>query len=429
MKPLFLTAVALLVCLLSCQKHNNPAPVTTTGPDTTTTTPSKIVDSTLAINLTYSDATGALGQGYELIISEAGGNILLDSVAAFNVPVAVTLKTKQPSVNVSTIIFIPQFNTYTVNIFKAVQPAQWVDPTPGAKENLSYPNSFQANLTYLNVPPTSSNNVLFSDLPASGGVEISYVNGLTDPVQLNVAYPGRPNSDNYAYLLLSNLGEYSYHEIKTNNDTVDLSQMDNAALVHFSKPSQYSMHLPYMYGYLDTTDFTKYQVLSVGGDPNAIADLEYPPENIVPVQKYLVYADATTSSNESVSYTTFSDFVPTVLPWPATPIYALGATQNNSFSITFSQAPTLYSTIWSAGNTSVLIYAPPDSTTLQPLNLVNSLKSKMLQGQSLSALKFAGINYSIAPSVDYNGYFNNQCDPVKAATKPLPTLMTYGKSF
>jgi hypothetical protein len=429
MKPLFLTALALLFCFLSCQKHNSPAPITPTGPDTSTTTPPKIVDSTLAINLTYSDSNGGLGQTYELIISETGGNILLDSVAAFNVPVAVTLKTKQPSVNVSTVIFIPQFNTYTVNIFKAVQPAQWVEPTPGAKENLSYPNSFPAKITYLNVPPTSSNNVLFSDLPAPGGVEIAYVNGLTDPIQLNIGYPGRPNSDNYAYLLLSNLGQYSYHEIKTNNDTVDLSQMDNAVLVHFSKPSQYTMHLPYLYGYLDSTDFTKYQILSVGGDPTAIADLEYPPKNIVPVQNYLVYADATTTSNESVSYSTFSDSVPTVLPWPTTPIYTLGATQNNSFSITFSQAPTLYSTIWSAGNTSVLIYAPPDSTTQQPLNLINSLKSKMLQGQSLSALKFAGINYSIAPSVDYNGYFNNQCDPVKAATKPLPALMTYNKSF
>jgi hypothetical protein len=71
---------------------------------------------------------------------------------------------------------------------------------------------------------------------------------------------------------------------------------------------------------------------------------------------------------------------------------------------------------------SILISAPGDSTTIQPLNLLNTLNSKMLKGQSFSGLALTGLGYNVVPGVDYNSFFTHQSDPLKVVTQPYPAL-------
>lgn len=143
-----------------------------------------------------------------------------------------------------------------------------------------------------------------------------------------------------------------------------------------------------------------------------------PADSILSLKLY--YPDA-----GGVMGTTYADSVPTVLPYPASPIYTLNAKQNNDFAVSFTQKPTLYTTGWQAGNISILISAPPDSVNLHPLDLINSLKSQMLATQSLSSLKLTNFGYYMVPGVDYNGYFLHECDPARVTAHPFPAVLYY----
>jgi hypothetical protein len=426
MKHHCLLTFSIVVFFLSCGKHNNPTPVPPVNPDSTTNTLPPIADSILKIDLTYPESSGLVGQTYELIISEADGN-LLDTVAAFNTPVSLTLKKKQELVDVTTIIFIPVNSYYYVTVYKAVNPGAWVDVLPGTQESLTFPNSFPSKIYYTDLPTiTDVNSVNFSSFPAvtSNGVELIYDYN-SDPTQLLVEYGGRPATANVAYLQFPTLGLYSYHAIATAADTVDLAQLDTSILVHFTIPSQYTQRLPYLIGYPDTTDLTKYLTLYLGADPISLADLQYPSPAKVPIQRYYLYTNATTPQNESASYVAAGNSVPTTLPYPATPIYSVTSAQNDNFSVSFTQKPTEYESSWKFGNSYFDIIASPDSTTLHPQDVLNGLKSKMLQGQSLSGLSYLGFGYTLVPGVNYGDYLTQQCDPVKVSTKPFPGVMTY----
>lgn len=421
MRPSTLLTPILLICLFSCQKHNSP-PVTPAITDTTTTKPSQPVDSILSLNLYYPDATGIMGSTYELIVSEAGGAILLDSIAQFNTPVITKLKTKQPSVDVMTVVYSAAYSFYSVYIYKAVRPATWVDALPGTQQNPPPPIPSAAKIFYTDTPPVGITDVLFNTGYGSGAGLIEY--DYTTPKQLDISYQ-KIQGSNYAYLLLPTLGLYNWHPIGSASDTVDLTHMDTAVLVHYSKPSQYSFHNSYIFGYPDSTDLGMYFPLFFGDSAYQPGDGEYPPKKKVPMQKYVCNIQATTTNKELAQYQTYADSVPTVLPYPASPVYTLHSKQSNNFSVSFTQKPMLYTTGWQAGNISILISAPPDSVNLRPLDLLNSLKSKMLAAQSLSSLTLTNFGYYVVPGVDYNDYFVHQCDPVKVTTQPFAAILYY----
>jgi hypothetical protein len=422
-------ASVVVFFLSSCGKHNSPTPTPPVNPDSTTTPTHPFTDTTLVINLTYPDNGGLNGQNYELIISESDGN-LLDTVVAFNTPVSLTLKKKQELVDITTIIFTPYFNSYYVTTYKAVNPATWVDVSPGTQEQLTYPNSFPSTIYYTDMPAISDiNSVNFSSLPAvtSSGVELIYDYN-NDPTKLLVDYPGRPGTANYAYLQFPTLGLYSYHAIATAADTVDLAHLDTSILVNFTLPPQYSLRMPYLIGYPDTTDLTKYLSLYLDITNTTLADLQYPSPTKVPIQRYYLYTSATTLQNESATYVSTGNSIPTTLPYPATPIYSVNSSQTDSFSISFTQKPTDYEISWKFGNSYFYIIAPADSTVLHAQNVFNGLKSKLLQGQSTNSLSYLGFGYTLVPGISYSDYLTQQCDTVKVTTKPFPEVLKYYKS-
>ena len=138
-----------------------------------------------------------------------------------------------------------------------------------------------------------------------------------------------------------------------------------------------------------------------------LGDLQYPPHSKVPIQKYFVQVEASTASNEFVVFSGYGSSAPTgtfSLPFPASPIYTLHSTTEDSLSVSFSQQPTNWGTNWVGGNVSYSVVASPDSTLIHPLPLLSSLHSKLLQGQMPASLTIQNFNYENIPGLNYEGY-------------------------
>jgi hypothetical protein len=309
-------------------------------------------------------------------------------------------------------------------INKSVQPETW-EVIPGNPPPLTFPNAIPGTITYTNAPQVDFNSVHFSSLPTTSTLEPSvanYANG-----QLDISYSGL-SGNNLAYLILPTIGQYSYQPIHAVNDTISLSQMDSTIRVSFSMPPQYSLAASTMWGYLDTTDFTKYLLLYSYYQSLSLGDLQYPPKKRVPAQKYAVDVEATSPNSEFLAYRTFGAAPPAgtlSVPFPANPIYTLNSTTNDSFSVSFAQQPTNYTTNWSAGNLNVSINAAPDSMLIRALPLVTSLHSKLLQGQSLSGLALQNFDYEIAAGQTYASYYTHQTNPQQLIQNPFASDLLY----
>jgi hypothetical protein len=382
-------------------------------------------DKLLTIDLVYPNAdTTDYGTTFELIISEPGGKILLDTIAPYNVPIVAKMTTSKPLLDVSTVVYSPTFNSYSMIINKSVQPETW-EVIPGNPPPLTFPNAIPGTITYTNAPQVDFNSVHFSSLPTTSTLEPSvanYANG-----QLDISYSGL-SGNNLAYLILPTIGQYSYQPIHAVNDTISLSQMDSTIRVSFSMPPQYSLAASTMWGYLDTTDFTKYLLLYSYYQSLSLGDLQYPPKKRVPAQKYAVDVEATSPNSEFLAYRTFGAAPPAgtlSVPFPANPIYTLNSTTNDSFSVSFAQQPTNYTTNWSAGNLNVSINAAPDSMLIRALPLVTSLHSKLLQGQSLSGLALQNFDYEIAAGQTYASYYTHQTNPQQLIQNPFASDLLY----
>ncbi|HTR28496.1 MAG TPA: hypothetical protein VMH27_04460 [Puia sp.] len=382
-------------------------------------------DSTISINLTYPNPdTTDYGSTFELIISEPGGRILLDTLAPYNAQIIAKMTTSKPLLDVATVIYSPTFNFYGMNVNKSVQPATWM-VIPNNPLPLPFPNAIPGTITYTNAPQVDFNTVHFSSLPTTSTDQPSiadYANG-----QLDISYSGF-SGNNLAYLILPTLGQYSYQPIHAVNDTISLSRMDSTVKVFFSMPSPYSLAASDMWGYLDTTDFTKYLLLYSYYQSLPQGDLQYPPKGGVPAQKYAVDVEATSQNGEFLVYRTFGAIPPTgtlSVPFPATPIYTLNSTANDSFSVSFAQRPTNYTTNWSAGNINVSITASPDSMLIRALPLASSLQSKLLQGKSLTGLALQNFGYETVAGQTYASYYTHQTNPQQLVQNPFASDLLY----
>jgi len=382
-------------------------------------------NTTVSIDLIYPNPdTTDYGATFELIVSEPGGKILLDTIAPYNAPIVAKMNTSKPLLDVSTVIYSPTFNFYSMIINKSVQPETW-EVIPNNPPPLPYPNGIPGTITYMNAPQVDPNTIHFSSLPTTSTLEPSvadYANG-----QLDISYSGL-SGNNLAYLILPTLGQYSYQPIHAVNDTISLSQMDTTIKVFFSMPSQYSLAASTMWGYLDTADFTKYLLLYSYYQSLPLGDLQFPPQGRVPAQKYAVDIEASSQNNEFLVYRTFGAIPPKgtlTVPFPATSIYTLNSTTNDSFSVSFAQQPTNYTTNWSAGNINVSINAAPDSMLIRALPLVTSLHSKLLQGQPLSGLALQNFGYETAAGQTYATYYSHQTNPQQLIQNPFASDLLY----
>jgi hypothetical protein len=413
--PLRLTVVALCLCVtFSCrQTLLGPHPGHHPG------------ENTISINVIYPNTdTVDYGNSFELIVSEPGGKILIDSLAPYNVPIVTTVTTSKSLVDLTEVVYSPTFDFYSMSIDKSVTPQNGAIYLGGPLP-ISYPTAIPGTITYTHAPLVDQNTLHFASRHTTSDLEPSISSYTSNELDFNYSGLSGPNA---AYIIFPSLGQYDYQPISAINDTISLAQMDTTVKVHVSMPPQYLLALSWMNGYPDTSDYSTYLTLYDYFEPVAIGDLQYPPRSRVPMQKYSLMIDASTANNEFLSYSTYGVTPPTgtvTPPFPTTPIYTLNSTTNDSFSVSFAQLPTSYSTSWSAGNISISIGNPPDSTHVRALALVSSLHSKLLQGKSLSGLAIQNFGYATIPGLLYSGYFTPQTNPVANLTSPYASTLSY----
>jgi hypothetical protein len=374
------------------------------------------------INLTTSNA------GEEIIFSESNGKILLDTMSPYPNPLVATLNTKQSLIDISYIDYYSFVPAYFVSTFKGIDPTKWATLTPGTFL-VPYPNlnSTQASVVYKNTPPVS-----LADL-----VAVDYTGGYTDqatgPVNgyLNVTF-SQYSPNNYLYLLLPHAGLYNFHVPTGATDTIDLSHMDTAVALNFNKPSAYTITDASLNGIFDTTDYSHSVFLynTIAGLP----DVEFPRKL---VQKMELFVSASKADSGYASYYSYSDSVPTTLPFQDETSYKISSSSYTNFTIGFTTAhPAYYSTYWSnnsnLNNSTVRfsISASADSTNLDPQAMLSSLKNaKLLQGQDLSNFQLNNLYFETDAGLDYNSLNDYEHNPALLQSQRLPWSLTFSKTF
>ena len=415
-------SVSMLLCLaVACKKSDNPVPTTppnTPPPDTTKPL------ATMNINLTYGGGPGY----FELVISETGGKVLLDTVPPYNGNIVAALKTNQTLVDVTYITYDSSSKRYVINTNKGVNPSNWTSLFGGgilpSFGNLS--SSVLSTTLYTNIPTSLlpySSYMWITDYSSSAGGSPD----LSTPGQYLLHYD-QYSKNNYVYFLMPMPGLYNFHLPKGIKDTVDFSHPDTAVKMNFNKPAQYTVQNCMLFGIMDTTDFSKSLWLYSTYPNSGLPDIEYPRKF---VQKYEFGVTATNANNGIANYFSYGDSIPSTLPLVDESAYSLTSIQNNNFSVKFNSVkPTFYYTRWQNPNILWLLYASPDSAVLNPVGLLSNLKSKRLQGQDLSSLALTLMSYENVPGLDYPGYFAYVCNPALVQSKRLATsYVSFTKTY
>ena len=418
MKKIALPAISLcMLSLLACHKDHVTALGTPT--DTLGTLGS------LKINLISSEAawTDTVRQNVELIVSEPGGKVLIDTVTPANTHITTSLATNATTVDLTNIFYDAFTKTIVVSTFKGVNPSGWAGDfnlNPYAPSGPRSPTLVPDTLTYTHVP--STNDIFFSQNEFTGLNENETV-----PNTFSVEYGML--AGNYAYLICPTVAKYKMTIPTPGNQTIDCTTMDPAATANFSPSTYYTYYLSSILGYPDSTNLNS-EILLYFNDTVAnpgLPQLMYPTKNI---QKYAVFADYSHGTNEYAQNFTCSNTVNPNITLPDPNSYTIGANQNTHFSLSWNAAkPTYYSTFWRGSGISYTLYASPDSLTLNPLGLLTAQKAKMLQGQDLTKLTFSSFQFETIQGYNYSGYLGLVCDSTKLWQNPITAATTYQKTF
>lgn len=394
----------LAMGLIACHKdHHSPIP------------PTPPVTGKLNINTSYPDYTGTF-TNFEFIVSEPGGKLLLDTVVAVNTPLTATLSTDATLVNATTVVYNPGYLQYDVNNYRGVNPNTWNIISPPQFYDVMKPTAYQTSspstVVYTHPPavndPTSLSNMIMSDFSQVDNLGVPYMPSQVTyqpGVSLTINYYNSGN--NTLYLLFPQLGLYNFHNYQSALDSVDLTHMDTAVEITYTKPASTITALSLLRGFLDTTSQTSSVLLYDAFTPGP-ADVEYPTKG---VQAYELLYTAISTSKEAVTFYFYGPGVPATIPFPASPSYTIVANQSDSFNVQFpGPRPSFYSGNWLAGNTNLTVYASPDSGVVHPLTLLNSLNSKLLSGQSFGNPVVQNLTWEQFPGLDLGGglaYFFN----------------------
>jgi hypothetical protein len=373
------------------------------------------------IHLTTSSA------GEEIIFSESNGKILLDTMSPYPSPLVATLHTNQTLVDLTTIVYDTTESRYDVTTYKAVDPSNWAAVEPGSYSGPNFPqlSSTNATVVYTNTPAIPNGQFLIDDY-VSG---YNLTNGTPAAGYLNVTYASY-NPGNYVYLLLPYSGLYNFHlPPQGKADTVDLSRMDTAVELTYTKPAGYSLGSSLVYGIMDTTDLARTLMLYNTYGGSGLPDVEYPQKRVQKMEMFISIFD--NSSTHYDQYYSYGDTIHSAPNWPSETDYTISANQPSAFSVAFTGVhPADYVTHWITGNVFFVIDAPSDSTSLNPQNMLGALKAaKLLQGQNLSGLTLNGFFFDIPGGLDYAGYNSFLHNPALWETQHLASLMSHGALY
>jgi hypothetical protein len=411
MKSLFINilfVLLLFIFLFSCNKSQDTI-ATTVG--------------NLKINLT-TPTTAPGVSNYEIIISESAGKILLDTISPPNTDIVASLKTNANLVDITNVYFDSYANSYNVVTYKAVDPSTWTSIYSGSYHAPvgGSPSNVPAEMFFTNIP--SGNSILFSNCTAEPP------NSFTIDVlakTLDVSY--HLHASNYAYAIWPNEKRYSMHIPQGPHDTIDCTNLDTTKELALTHSPLYDFYHSRLIGILDTTDFTRSLFLydNYLTPLFTLPELLYPEKNI---QKYELMTEWLSGNNENIAAYSYGDKPDGHIDYPDNTMYSITSILNNHFSVDFkSVRPSYYNTNWQAGNIVWTLYASPDSAVLDPLGILSAQKSRILQGQSLGALKLLSFQFENVQGFDYQGYLSYTCNPALLKTKRVTNAVSYSKKF
>ena len=194
MKLALTLSLATLLLLVSCSKHNDSG---STGTTTTPTNPTPPV--TMKINLTTSTPNE------EIIFSDSGGKVLLDTMSPFPSPLVATLQTAQNLIDIALVTYDTSQSNYQVVAYKAINPSKW-----SSLQGTGYYHNFYPRLSnpvnigpviFKNTPSVSTDYAMVSDYVSS----LSVTESVPASGYLEVYYPQAVPA-NYTYLVLPSTG-------------------------------------------------------------------------------------------------------------------------------------------------------------------------------------------------------------------------------
>jgi len=439
--PIIQTAACILaaVLLFACAKTETtstppPPPVSPPKPPTDTTA---AVVGTMNVNLNYPDQTTT--GSFELIISEPGGKVLIDTLAQAKTPVKAALKTNATLVDVTYILdngsSSPGIPRYNVNVYKGVNPSGWVNLT-SILLPLGYPFAGSTPPSVLdcrNFPAAAitDGNILhafqFSNGVNNTSTGVSYNSGINE---FMLSY--NRHSGIYNYLVLPNLGLCKFYISNGNMDTLDLSQMDTVKTITFARPFPFTVDYQRctFQGIVDTTDLSKSVSFINIFAPIApgTGDLQCPK---MPMQKYETSIAARNSLNDDLYYYGYATTVPTNLNFPDASSITVISHQADNFSVKFSSPATTTSCMTRLGGTDVFanICSSADSASFHPVSFLKNLKSKLLNGAALNDLVPKSFEFKIVPGFGYADYLSYTTDPALAQTHQISTYTMFTRGF
>ena len=419
-RPLAIICLLLTIFILSCKK-DHPA------------TPAPLLLDSLHINLNFPSSQSGLNQdplkAYELIISEAGGKVLLDSIMSYNTSIITWLKTNQTLLDITTVRGWATTNSYLIHSYKAIDLTTWVN-IPG-NDSVQIPSGITPD------PPSTTGIISYTHVSVPLGTYynvLAYGRGNIGQAYNNVIYSdySAPIGE-YAYLIFPTLGLYNLHRITGLLDTTDLSKPDSCTSVSFSKSAIYTTAGFNLAGYPDTGNLAHTVNLtyySPAGTPLTDAtSLLYP--GTKGFKKYLFsyyVSDGNNNIYASVNLP-YIDSIPANLAIPDPASYNFSLTKDTAISTNFTHKPTYYEVTSHLGSAQFTLTAPADSALLHPVAFYRGLRSRFLGPQNFSLMQMDIMNIMTDAQPDYRAYWVGHTQIYQAWKAPGSAYSTFQRHF
>ncbi|HEY1212569.1 MAG TPA: hypothetical protein VGE93_02950, partial [Bryobacteraceae bacterium] len=337
--------VFLVFFAFACGKHNN-SPAIQSAKDSIRT---------YAIDLSYPDSSSTPATDWELIITEPGGKMLLDTIAPVNTNVHTTIATRATVVDITSVEKGPKDTAFRVITLTGINPTSIPTPVPVAAISPQRTAPTVNRMLYFLDPPAwdVQHPIYFSQDNFAGAIFAQTTN-----------YARRVG--NYGFVTWPSRGLYHFYPWRNvAADTFDLSLLtDTAATLDLTTHPGYRRPNVFLLGIMDTTDFshTIFLYNYIFNVNNSVAsDIVYPTKL---VQKYDMRATYIGSDSTNVTVYSYGNTLTADHPWMDATNFSLVSRQSDNFTVSFSNIRLLYyETQWKAPNMDFFVYSSPDTTT------------------------------------------------------------------
>lgn len=411
MKLKFLIVLVIICLGESCSKTSNSLPN------------QEVIESLSTYTLSY-DSKIVPKNEFELIVQDTIGKKLLDTIVSLNKSITLNLKTSAKLFNITTIVYYSSIKKYLINTYLHANFDKWnMLSSIDLRNSLNSQTTNQpAQIHYYN-SPVFYDHVWFTNSFGPGTFTETH---RTSNKTIDIAY--NRQSNDLAYLIIPSLKLYKLSPTLTNNDTIDLSNMDTATGVKFVVPPGLSFVSTDIFGYTKENDYAGFYRLYNNPSYRYISnyDLMYPKTGFREFELWGTWKD---DNNGLYEHFSLADSVSSYIHFPGS--FQLTNFQNSNFNIQFTEAPpTFYSSSWTSNSIYLwTIFQTPEKNEVNPQSLNISINSKYLSNIDLSSIKLNNVTQYNATGYTYQSFFNKYFDSLSRGNRNIRVLNKYTKFF